>query len=228
MCSSGNPIQNTMLMINMSAFKSNTSNIIQANCTILVPTVERFTIHPIIFNHLELHVRKRISLCYMYLKSALLTSIRITKASTATPEAISNYWATISDAAANRPQTTFDSISASIDKTDDYHQANNSSHNWSNYNGYLFVIFIALLQCVICLGSIVIVAAGRHAFAPRWGCFGGVLTTVGVIIAVCYIVVADCPFAKLEVEGCAVLACALNVKLAAKSTHWWITAVSNS
>jgi hypothetical protein len=63
------------------------------------------------------------------------------------------------------------------------------------------------------------VAACRHTLAPRWRCFSGVLAAGGVIIAVCYIIIADCPLAELKIEGCAVLACALYVELAAKSAY---------
>ena len=45
------------------------------------------------------------------------------------------------------------------------------------------------------------------------------MTAVGAVVAICYVIIADCPFAELEVEGCAVLAGALDVELAAQGAY---------
>ncbi len=214
-----------MFVVYMPAFKSNACSIIQTNSTVFISIVKGFAIHPIIFYHLKLHLRLRSLIQNMHLQSILLMPKGISTTSKAGFEAIPNCWATIPDTATYLPKAP---VSQSTNNANDYNQTNHSSNYWSNDNSYLFVIIIALLQSVICLWSIIVVAASGHAFTPRWGGLCRVVTAVGAVIAICYVVIADCPFAELEVEGCAVLAGALDVELAAQGAYWWIAAIGKS
>lgn len=194
MCFFSNPIQDAMLVVYMLAFKTNTSSVIQTNGTIIITIVKGLAIHPVIFYQLNLHLRLGSIIHYVNLQSTLFLSKGISTASKTAFEAFSYSWATIPDAVAYLSKG---SISQSTNNADDYDQSNYSSYNWSNYNRYPFVIFIALMQCVIGLRSIIVMAACGHALTPWWGSLCGVLTAVGVIVAVCYIIIADCPFAKI-------------------------------
>ena len=126
MRSLSNPIQNAMFVIYVPAFKANTCNIIQTNRTIFISIVKGLAIHPVIFDHLILHMRLWSLIHYVNLQTALLSSEWISKTSKAALEAISDSRATISDAITDLPKIT---IFQSTNNTNDYHQTNYTSNN---------------------------------------------------------------------------------------------------